>query len=375
MRIAFVYDVLYPEVKGGGEKRLYELGRRLAKRHEVHWYTFGWWGNEKILERDGIVLHSMGKPRPLYRGGIRDPVEAIAFSLRVLGSDIGTYDIIDCQAFPYFSAYTTAFKLFSSMGNLVVTWYEYWGEYWRDYLPVGFNLGKLIENGLLALTGNHIVISKLTLRRLTELTRANFGVVPGGIDFNSIQSILPNPKLEYDAVFVGRLIGHKNVPLLLQSLRFVVKEVPSFNVAIIGNGPQRAELESLAKRLGVQNNVDFLGFLPRFEDVVSIVKASRVFAFPSLREGFGIAVLEANAAGVPAVVVNAPMNASVELITDGKNGYVSTPSPQDFAEKLLLAWENSRRMRRPSISLARRYDWDTIARRLEKYYEGVVNAT
>lgn len=374
MRIAFIYDTLYPEVKGGVERRLYELGKRLAKRHEVHWYTFGWWGREETIERDGIVLHSLGEPVDLYRGDVRNPWEAIVFSLRLLRAELDEYDVVDCQEFPYLHTYPSRLK-FSGPGAFVITWHEYWGDYWDDYLRFGSKFGELAESGLLKLTPNHIAVSRHTLLKLAGIRGGNFGLVPNGIDFDFMRSVGPNPELKYDATFVGRLIGHKNLPLLLEALRHVVGEVPFFRIAIIGDGPQRAELEALAKRLGVQNNVDFLGFLPRFEDVVSIVKASRVFAFPSLREGFGMAVLEANAAGVPAVVVNAPMNAAVDLIINGKNGYVSDATPEDFAEKLLLAWDNSSRMKRPSLSIAKKYDWDNIANQLEMYYKGVVNGT
>ncbi len=46
MKIAFIYDAVYPWVKGGAEKRIYEIGRRLAEKHEVHWYGVGWWLKE-----------------------------------------------------------------------------------------------------------------------------------------------------------------------------------------------------------------------------------------------------------------------------------------------------------------------------------------
>ncbi len=42
MKIAFIYDAVYPWIKGGAEKRIYEIGRRLADKHEVHWYGIRW---------------------------------------------------------------------------------------------------------------------------------------------------------------------------------------------------------------------------------------------------------------------------------------------------------------------------------------------
>ena len=66
MKIAFIYDAVYPWVKGGAEKRVYELATRLAKRgHDVHWYSIGWWwteNNRTDIKMDGIQLHGVSEP-------------------------------------------------------------------------------------------------------------------------------------------------------------------------------------------------------------------------------------------------------------------------------------------------------------------------
>lgn len=373
MRIAFLYDALYPEVKGGVERRLYELGKRLSKRHEVHWYTFGWWGGGRVIERDGMIIHSLGKPVPLYNEGIRNPSEAVVFSVRTLLAHFNEFDVLDFQEFPYLPAYFLRMKV--PPDNLVITWHEFWGDYWREYLPLGSDLGFKVEEGLLKLSKYHISVSRHTLHRMLGSRSVNVKVIPNGIDFKAISSVKGREDVHYDAVFVGRLVTHKNVPLFLRSLRLILREVPDFKVAVIGDGPQKTELLSLAKKLGVSSNVDFLGFLEDFNDVIAIMKSSSVFALPSVREGFGLVVLEANASGLPVVTVRSPLNASVELIHEGKNGYVSENTPSTFAGKLLLAWETSRRMGRTSVNIAKRYDWDKIARKLEKYYEGVIDGT
>jgi len=116
-----------------------------------------------------------------------------------------------------------------------------------------------------------------------------------------------------------------------------------------------------------------LGFLENHEDVISVMKSSKVFAFPSGREGFGMVVLEANASGIPAVVVDHPLNASKDLIVPWKNGFVSKNSEKDFAEHLIVAYEEWKRLGKNAKSMTRKYDWDLIAKGLEKYYRGILN--
>ncbi|MDD3551836.1 MAG: glycosyltransferase, partial [Methanothrix sp.] len=77
MEIAYVYDAVYPWVKGGAEKRIYELSRRLAARgHVVHCYGMKWWQGEDEIEREGVRFHGICEPRPLYVNGKRSIGEA-----------------------------------------------------------------------------------------------------------------------------------------------------------------------------------------------------------------------------------------------------------------------------------------------------------
>lgn len=372
MKITFIYDALYPEIKGGVEKRIYELGRRLSKKNEVHWYTFNWWGDKKIIERDGIIIHGIGHPKSLYMGDKRSIREAVYFSFRLILKRLEKSDIIDCQEFPYISCYPTKFHSMLNKSGLIVTWHEYWGEYWKEYLGHLSPFGSFFENNLLNLTDNHIAVSKLTLANLLKLGSKNFSLIPNGIDSKRIQKVKSRP-VRYDAIFAGRLVKHKNLEFLIRSIKFIRSEYPDFTLGIIGDGPERKKLERLVKEIGIHNNVEFLGFLNSHEDVIGHIKSSKVFTFPSIREGFGMVVLEANASGVPVVTVNAPMNASKELIIQEKNGYISELNEKSFAEKILLAHENSRKMRKTCINMARKYDWDAIVKNLEKYYEGVLS--
>ena len=110
MRIAFIYDAAYPWVMGGAEMRVYELAKRLSARgHDVHWYTIGWWWDEQNkndIIQDGINFHGVCKPRSLYSNERRSIVEALYFSIKLLGPLFRfKFDVVDCQSFPFFSPF------------------------------------------------------------------------------------------------------------------------------------------------------------------------------------------------------------------------------------------------------------------------------
>jgi glycosyltransferase involved in cell wall biosynthesis len=97
---------------------------------------------------------------------------------------------------------------------------------------------------------------------------------------------------------VGRLVWQKGFEHLLAALPGVAARVPEVGLAIVGEGPLRAELEARARSLGVAERVRFLGFR---SDVPSVLRACDVLAVPSLQEGFPMVTLEAMALGVPIV--------------------------------------------------------------------------
>jgi glycosyltransferase involved in cell wall biosynthesis len=370
LRIAFVYDVIYPWVKGGVEKRIHELAVRLAREHEVHVYGYKLWEGRREIERDGVFYHGTVRVRPssLYRGGRRSVLPPLVHSVFIPRLIRGKgFDVVDCQASPYLPAHSLRL---SEVENVFITWHEFWGDYWLEYLgPLGV-IGREIERGLFTFERHIAVSSKTRFDLIKAGLKKPVSLVPNGIDVASINST-PPAELSSDFIFVGRLIPEKGVDFLLRSLALLKGEFPDFRAIIIGDGPLRGELEELSRRLGLGNNVVFTGFLGKHSEVISLMKSSRVFAFPSRREGFGMVVLEAMASGLPIVTVSHPMNASVYLVEDGKTGFVTNLDERDFARALLLAHE---RMKMGALAkrIAVEYDWDRIVERLLMAY-GVVS--
>lgn len=373
MKIAFVYDAVYPWIKGGAEKRVYELAKRLAARdHDVHWYCVGWWWpdeGKKDIEMDGIKLHGVCKPVDLYVEDRRSIKEAVYFAWKLLFKlQAGKFDLVDCQGFPFFSCFTTKFRTFFGRSTLVITLHEVWNQYWYEYLGKTGFFGKLTEKLMVNLSDKIITVSDKTKQDLGEIKSSeNAVVIPNGIDLHEINSIQPSTD-KSDILFVGRLIKEKNADLLLRSLVEVKKIYPIIKCIIIGEGPEKEQLEILTSDLHLEKNVEFLGFMEQYEDVITYMKSSRVLVLPSSREGFGMVVLEANACGVPVVVVDHPMNAAKDLINPGINGFIADLTEESLRDKIVEALNSGKEISVTCKEFAEDYDWNKIIKQLEITY-------
>ncbi len=105
----------------------------------------------------------------------------------------------------------------------------------------------------------------------------------------------------YDLIFVGALVKKKRVDLLLHAVAEVSKSFASLQLAVVGDGPERAKLEDLMHRLGLTGSVHFLGWR---EEVFPLLRQARVFVLCSEQEGLPMALIEAFACGLPAVVTD-----------------------------------------------------------------------
>jgi len=369
MKIAYVYDAVYPWVKGGVEKRIREVSVRLADRgHEVHVYGMRCWSDPATIERDGVTLHGVCPGEALYSGGRRGVTQALRFGSSVLRPLLSSgADVVDCQNFPYFSCFSAKAASVRRGVPLVVTWHEVWGDYWYDYLGRRGVFGKAVERLAAGLTDHHVAVSPSTARALTGLGVAGpVPVVPNGIDLSRIAAVAPAAE-EWDVVFTGRLIREKNIDLLLRALVTVREEVPDLRALVVGDGPERPVLEALARDLGLP--VTFTGFLPDYESVIAAMKASKVFVLPSTREGFGIAALEAMACGVPVVTADHPGNAARDLVQEGVNGFCCPLSAGELGEGILAGLDLHRDRASNCRATAAAYDWGRIVDKLEKVYQ------
>jgi len=163
-------------------------------------------------------------------------------------------------------------------------------------------------------------------------------VIPSGVDVEAISSRIgtlrrqDGHQLAWDAVSVGRLVPIKGMDRLIRSWAEVCKAKADARLAIIGDGDERARLESLAAGLGIGQNIHFAGWA----DPVPYLAAARCFTLLSRNEGMGRAVVEAFAASLPCVVSD--VCGLSELVDDEVGRVVHGDDAGEVARALLGEW-------------------------------------
>jgi glycosyltransferase involved in cell wall biosynthesis len=150
------------------------------------------------------------------------------------------------------------------------------------------------------------------------------------------QWVIPNPVLRFERgdtptaktkwiTAVGRFVHQKGFDLLLQAFAALAEEFPEWNLVIWGTGPERSKLEDMASRLGLSARVRFAGVSER---PGGWVENSDIFVMSSRYEGWGNALAEALAAGIPSISFNCNWGPA-ELIQQSVNGLLVPPEDVD----------------------------------------------
>ncbi len=139
------------------------------------------------------------------------------------------------------------------------------------------------------------------------------------IDKNKKREEIGVPQDAFIILSVGELNKNKNHEVIIKSMAMINN--PNIHYIICGQGPLELYLKKLAAEFGIEKKVHLLGYR---RDIAEICKASDIFAFPSLREGFGMAALEAMACGLPIVTSN--IRGIVDYSINEETGYTSNPN-------------------------------------------------
>jgi glycosyltransferase involved in cell wall biosynthesis len=225
-----------------------------------------------------------------------------------------------------------------------------------------------IEKVAMRLPDHLIAPSPETAARLVEHGVANGSVtlIPNGIDLVAIEAARAAAG-GVDVLYVGRLLAHKRVELLLESIVALRTEGTTITCAIVGEGPERARLRDVVNEHQLGDQVRFLDNLDD-ADLFGLMKASSLFVLPSVREGFGIVVAEAMACGVPVITTCHPDNHAQALVDEGTTGWLCEATAESLSAALRRAL-SERGVVRPSGRVAERFDWQVSVATLVELFE------
>ena len=351
-------DLKNPEA-GGAETHIHELLERLAaKGHQVTLLAAGFQGAKAEENYHGLHV--------IRAGGAMTANFALAFKARRLLRE-EHFDVIveDVNKVPFF------LPSFSSLPSLLVVPHLFGSTVFRETNPIFASYVWLMEravpsvfarSGVLAIspsTRDDLVARGMDGERI-HVNYCGFEAEP--YNLKNAPAKNPHPTL----VHTGRLRKYKGADIVLRSFARIQSEMPEARLEIIGDGPERPQLEKLSASLGLDAYVTFHGFL-ELPDMVDLLYRSHLFLNASPKEGWGLTVVEAGACGVPTVAADSPgLRDSVRHKETG----ILVPYGDEramAAASLSLLQDESRRaaMGEAAGRRARSFSWDEGADQME----------
>jgi glycosyltransferase involved in cell wall biosynthesis len=332
VRICLVYDLFYPQTVGGAERWYRNIALRLADEgHDVTYLTKRHWDASELPELPGVRVVAVARAMPLYADGRRRIWPPLVFGFGVLRHLIRHgrhYDVVHTASFPYFSLLAAASVRAVAGYRIVVDWHELWTRgYWRDYLgPLGGWFGWQVQRLCLHVPQRAFCFSRLVERRLRD-EGVHGGVTLLEGQFEGEPAAAPLPA-EPVVVFAGRHIPEKNPVAVVRAVAKARETIPELRAVIYGDGPERPKVLAAIAGDGLEGIVEAPGFVD--EAVVDDALARALcLVLPSVREGYGLVVVETLSKGTPVVLVRGDDNASTEFIEEGENGFVAADSSGD----------------------------------------------
>jgi len=212
---------------------------------------------------------------------------------------------------------------------------------------------------------NFVSISVSTKQDLIKISIPSnkIKVIYPGMSFDLISKI--SQSKEPLIVYLGRLKKYKRVDVLLRVFQNIAKLIKKTRLVIIGTGEEEINLKKFTQRLGLGKSVSFLGYVNEKEKADWLKKAW-VMVQPSIKEGWGLTVIEAGVQKTPTVAANVP--GLRETVIDNKTGWLFDENDlKGFKEKLIRALSNQKEREKfgqNAFEFAKKFSWEKNAREL-----------
>lgn len=230
---------------------------------------------------------------------------------------------------------------------------------------------KLLAN----FTGIFIHVSeseKISCLNARIVSKNKVVVVPNGIRIPAFAERIPN-KGKLTLVNISRLAPEKGVDVLLDIVKSLSAQYRDFSMIVVGDGPDRANLEQKALALGIEKYVSFLGFKT---DVSGILASADIYVSASRGEGMPLTILEAMASSLPVIASDVVGNR--DLVIHGKTGFLFDMKKPEEAVDYILKLTNDASLYKVLATkayqqVAKNYSVDKMCERVKDIYFEVLN--
>ncbi|MEM2703027.1 MAG: glycosyltransferase family 4 protein [Candidatus Bathyarchaeia archaeon] len=371
---------------GGVERRIIEVSKRLAKKINVTVYCGRAVGFKKSVKLFGISFV------PCFSTNLFFPLDNWFFNKTLCNNfrsvEADVYEVHTVSGYGLLRALEKrrVSKPFINVIHGVLS--DEFHYMYKEILPTPkmklskFLMRRLseIEREIAQKSTMVVTVSEYSYRKIVELygvEKEKVKIVPNGVDtlkfkfLSNCEGIKKKLGIENRPciLFVGNLIPRKGLNYLIEAARYIVKSLRNATFLIVGNGPLKNYLISYAKRLGVHKNFIFLGevsdnILPK------IYNCADVFVLPSLQEGQGITLLEAQASAKPVVAFN--VGGVRECVRQNETGLLVEQDSFKLAEAILeLLNDEPLRIRMGMLGrkfVCERFSWDLCAEKMLEIY-------
>ena len=254
MHICMLSELFYPYLLGGAERRYFEIAKRLAKRHDITVYSLNLYGSKKEETIGSIKIKRIGFRHPITQ---RSLPQLATYFPALLKAAAERYDIIDANQ--GIASYAGMLKKITHK-PVVATFHDIYWDKWENHFDRHIALpGKVMEASWAKLPYSAIIAnSAQTKKKLENLgVKSHIEIISSGIDLDMIKSV--KARKENKIIFVGRLVKYKNIDILIRAFSEIKKDMKDLELTIVGEGPEKRNLQTLSTKLGVK--VKFKGLL------------------------------------------------------------------------------------------------------------------
>ncbi|WP_461436194.1 glycosyltransferase family 4 protein [Methanosphaera sp.] len=358
------------DIKGGVEVCCYNEALELSKYHNVTVLTSneGQFGEFKIQDVDVIEC---GDDRSYVQKG------SFVSRLKFMKDALDKHKIledIDLVIGYNFITYPVAYKIAEKLNaKVALRYHDVWIGEWTKNMGITGIFGEILERYIFKKDIDlYVAVSDFTRNNLNKyVDNTKTVTVHNIVDF----PIAESEKYDKPTIScVARLVEYKRVNDLIKAVALIKDEIPEIRCKIIGTGPEDENLKNLTKQLELDENIEFLGFVEEHDDVMKVVNSSDVFCLPSIVEGFGIVIIEAQSLETPFVAARIP---PVVESSGQKGGLFFEPKNHEELAKQILTILNDKELYKKlqieGLENKNNYTKEVIGDKLNKAYESLFN--